>query len=113
MLALTYWLESVEPDPEDDSLFRVTPLPTRDINLLGVLSADQRLLVASIVRHQTISTETLAEIYRQPPHETRTELEHLRRLGFIEKAPGQEAAFQMRPLAEGLVTEELRSENLV
>jgi len=113
MLALVYWLESVRPDPEESSQFRVAPLPEAEIELLPALSLEQKLIVASLVRHGFVSTDSLAEVFRMDADHIQVELEHLERLGFVELTPGRERTYRLRQLSQGLVTPELRDANLL
>ena len=113
MLGLLYWLESVRPDPEDDTRFIVEPLPNEEMDILPALSLEQQLVLASVIRHGTASIVELAQIFREPENAVRVELEHLARLGLVETLPGREGTYRLRRLAEGLVTPELREENLV
>jgi len=113
MLALVYWLESVQPDPGESSQFRVEPLPEEEIDILPPLSLEQKMIVASLVRHGYISIRALAEVFRAKPEEMRVELEHLERLGFVELTPGRDQTFRLRQLPQGLATPELRERNLL
>ena len=113
MLALLYWLESVRPDPEDDTLFRVDPLPRRELPMSAALSLRQKLLIATVVQHSTVSTQRAATVVNAEQSEVQVELNHLERLGFVETMPGRRDIYRMRAFAEPLVTREFRRENLL
>jgi RIO-like serine/threonine protein kinase len=71
------------------------------------------LIVASLVRHGFVSTDSLAEVFRMDADHIQVELEHLERLGFVELTPGRERTYRLRQLSQGLVTPELRDANLL
>jgi Kef-type K+ transport system membrane component KefB len=113
MLALLYWLESVRPDPEDDTLFRVDPLARQELPMSAALSLRQKLLIATIIQHQTVSIQRAASVVNAEQNEVQVDLNHLERLGFIETMPGRRDMYRMRAFAEPLVTREFRRENLL
>lgn len=113
MLALLYWLESVEVDPKDETRFFVKPLPKDEIEIARPLSLEQKLVLASLSRHGFASVGQLAEVFQTAQGTMRATLEHLGRLGFVETTPGRGKTFRMRAFAEALVNRELREENFL
>ena len=113
MLALLYWLQSVRPDPEDDTRFRVDPLPKEETSVLEPLSLDQRVLLATLLQHGTLRLDRLARIVDMSKSDVRTKMNHLMRMGFVESTQGQFAYYELRSFAAPLVTRELREHNMV
>jgi Kef-type K+ transport system membrane component KefB len=114
LLALLYWLECVRLDETDDQTIHVLPLPANEMKLAASVSLEKSLMLAALVQHRSLSAVQLARILRRELPDVRTELDHLSRLGFVEIVVGQDTqSFQLRPLAEALVTLELRQHNMV
>jgi hypothetical protein len=114
LLALLYWLESAHVDPEDDSVIRLDTLPDDDIDLLAPLSLTKRLILATLVQHGTLTPTQLRTVLRRDLATVQTELNHMERLGFVELTAGASTScYQLRPLAEALVTPNLRERNMI
>jgi hypothetical protein len=113
LLALLYWLETVHLDPQDDSRIVVETLPEFELELIAKLSLQKQLILATLVQHHALSVPRLSSILRAEIDEIRTELNHLRRLGFVECIEGTTTTYQLSPLPGALVTQELRTRNLV
>jgi hypothetical protein len=114
MRALLYYLESVELDPSDPHIVRVSPLPEDELPLVAHLSLTKKTLLAALVQHDSMTAAELRQILREDFDTVQNQLEHLERLGFVEAPPGHSvAAYQLRPLAAALIVPELRAMNLV
>lgn len=114
LLALLYWLECVQLDEKNDQLIHVRSLPQREMKLAGSVSLEKGLVLSTLVQHRSLTAIQLSRILHRDLLEVRTELEHLLRLGFVETMIGQDIqSYQLRPLAEALVTIELRQHNMV
>lgn len=114
LLALLYWLESVAGDPQNDQVIHVRPLPVEEMRIVGSVSLEKILVLSALVQHRSLTALQLARVLRRDLPEVRTELEHLSRLGFVEAVVGQDhQSYQLKPLAEALVTIELRAQNMV
>lgn len=114
MMALLYWLESVELDDTDDHLIWVNTLPEHERQLIRHLALVKRLILAALVQHHTLTPLQLRSILRRDFDEVQTELEHLERLGLVERIVGRTVqAYRLRPMAEGLANDELRDMNMI
>lgn len=114
MLALIYWLEASRLDPSDDHLILLETLPDDEPKLIESLTLTKQLILAALVQHSTLTARQLQEILRCDLAEVTMELDHLRRLGFVREVLGQRGnAYQLRFLADGLVTVSLRRMNMV
>ncbi|QDG50718.1 hypothetical protein FIV42_08240 [Persicimonas caeni] len=112
LLALLYWLETVHVDPRDNSHIIVDPLPEEELALIDNLSVQKKLILATLVQHHALNARRLSRILRVGLEEVKTELNHLRRLGFVEFIAST-TSYQLRPLPGALITQELRARNLV
>jgi Kef-type K+ transport system membrane component KefB len=112
LLALLYWLETVHVDPNDEERIVVEALPEYELELISKLSLQKQLILATLVQHHALTVPRLSRILRVDLSEIRTELNHLRRLGFVELIAST-TSYQLRPLPGALVTQELRARNLV
>lgn len=114
LLALLYWLETAQVDGSDDSVIRLGTLPDDDIDLIDPLTLTKRLILSTLVQHGTLTPSQLRTILRLDLVTVQTELDHLERLGFVEMTAGASTScYQMRPLAEALVTPNLRDRNMI
>lgn len=112
LLALLYWSECVHLDGSDKSRILVDALPNHEITLTEHLSMQKKLLLATLIQHSALSAPRMSRILRVDLDEVRTELNHLRRQGFVELVAGT-TTYHMPALAGALVTQELRAENLI
>jgi len=112
LLALLYWSECAHLDASDKARILVDPLPNNEIKLTEHLSMQKKLLLATLIQHSALSAPRLSRILRVDLDEVRTELNHLRRQGFVELVAGT-TIFHLPALAGALVTRELRAENLI
>ncbi len=114
LLALLYWLESTGLAQEDDHLVVVDSLPDNELGMVKQLSLEKRVILSTLIQHHSLTIPQMSRIIRREPERVRTELEHLNRLGFIETKIGRDAStFQLKPLAEALITRELRRINMI
>jgi hypothetical protein len=114
LLALLYWLESAQVEPNDESKIRLETLPDDDIDLIEPLSLVKRLILATLVQHGTLTATQLRVILRRDLAAVQTELDHLERLGFVEMTAGATTScYMLRPLSEALVTPNLRDRNMI
>ncbi|MEZ4460991.1 MAG: cation:proton antiporter [bacterium] len=114
LLALLYWLENVRLDETNDQMIHVSALPQVEMKLADSVSLEKGLVLSTLVQHRSLTAVQLARILKRDLPEVRTELEHLSRLGFVETMIGQDIqSYQLKPLAEALVTIELRQHNMV
>ncbi len=112
-LALLYWLRAVELDPQDDSSIHVMPLEYVEFNLLDELSLTKKLILALLAQHGSLTPHQLHTMLREPIEITLTELDHLKRLGFVEILAETLENYRLRALAAPLVAHELRRNNLI
>jgi hypothetical protein len=112
LLGLLYWLECVHLDPADKSRVLVDALPSAEIPLTEHLSMQKKLLLATLVQHTALTAPRLSRILRVDLDEVRTELNHLRRQGFVELVTGT-TTYHLPALPGALVTRELRAANLI
>lgn len=112
-LALLYWLRAVELDPQDDASIHVMPLESVDFNLLDELSLTKKLILALLAQHGSLTPQQLQQMLREPLDVILTELDHLKRLGFVEILAETLENYRMRALAAPLVAYELRRNNLI
>ncbi|RDV38097.1 hypothetical protein DV096_09795 [Bradymonadaceae bacterium TMQ3] len=111
--ALLWWLRAVHPDPADDSRILVAPLRGAPHPVLDGLSLEQRLLLAALVVHGSLSPLQAHAIVGLSLEQTRAELAALRRRGLLE-APGDTAdELALRPGADAAIARALRHQNLI
>lgn len=113
LMALLYWLRSIQPDLSDDTQLHVMPLTSKPIHVLQGLTLEKRLILALLLQHGSLPPHMLCEILLVSPEEIETQLAHLQRLGFVEVIGGTSRYFRIRDLASVEVTFELRHANLV
>jgi DNA-binding MarR family transcriptional regulator len=112
LLALLYWLETTRVSDSDDSRIIVDPLPEREMNLVETLSLDKKLILSTLVQHSALSVSQLSRVLRTDVNTVKTELAHLRRLGFVEHITST-ANYRLRDFPAVLVTQAFREMNLV
>lgn len=112
-LALLYWLRAVELDPRDDARIHVNPLESTTFYLLDELSLTKKLILALLVQHGSLTPQQLQQMLREPLESVLTELDHLKRLGFVEILAETLENYRLRALAAPLVAHELRRNNLI
>ncbi len=115
LLALEAWLESVETDAENEQLIRVAQMNTMETQLLKTLTLNKRLTLTALVQHDSLTAQELGIILEWTAETVFIELDHLERLGFVEKTIGEDEVelFHIRDVADGLVTKELRQMNMI
>ncbi len=112
LLALLYWLETTELAARDNTHIIVDALPAHEIALADRLSIQQLLVLATLVQHTALSAPRLSRILRVDLDEVKTELNHLRRLGFVEFVAST-TTYHLRPFPGAVLPRELRARNLV
>ncbi len=106
-VVLQAWLRSVEPNPVVDSalLARSEQQPTLD--LLGPLEDIERLLLAMLSLHYSLSPKDAAQILRVSDQEVRRRLRSLERLGFVENSKDRPEEYRILASASVMVYREL------
>lgn len=111
--ALLWWLRAVHPDPADDSRILVAPLRGAPHPVLDGLSLEQRLLLAALVVHGSLSPLQTHSILGLSLEQTRAELAALRRRGLLEALADPPDELKLRPGADAALARALRQQNLV
>lgn len=114
LLALLYWLEAVHVSDEDSATIIAGELPTEKIDLVAPLSLTKQLILSLLVQHTSLTVAQVRNILSRDFEDVQIELEHLERLGYVERSTGQASGtYRLQPFAEALVTPELRRRNMI
>ncbi|TXD35431.1 hypothetical protein FRC98_16585 [Lujinxingia vulgaris] len=111
--ALLWWLRAVRPDPGDDARLLVSPLCGAPLPVLDALSLEQRLLLAAITLHGSLSPHQAHLIVGLSQESARAELDALRRKGYLETLADNPDELQLRPGADAAIADALCRQNLI
>ncbi len=111
--ALLYWLKALRLDPVDESRILVEPLGDREVGLMGPLPLRQRLILAQLCVHRTMSGAELASVLGEPERVVRRALRHLLRMGFVAEVPDSQDEYCVRSMASARVERDLNRLNMV
>ena len=112
LLAMLYWLRTIELDQVQETKLHVHALPTQRLAVSEALTLRKKLMLSLLLQHSALPIGLLAEMLGMNHSEVRTELEHLRRLGLVEEMAGVDGYYQLRDVAAPALTRELRQINL-
>lgn len=113
LLALLWWMDSLEVSLTDDRALFVSPLGPPARELVDGLSLEKLLLIAALLQHGALSPAQLSTLLLLSREEVQTELGHLERLGFVERFAGTEEQLRLRSVAAPQAAQALRRRNLV
>ncbi|RAL25063.1 hypothetical protein DL240_02285 [Lujinxingia litoralis] len=111
--ALLRWLRAVRPDPLNDARVLVCPFDVRRLDVLQERPLSQRLLLAALLTHGSLSVPQAHRVLGRSVDGLRVELEALRREGFVETLLDRPDELRLRAPACAPVAAELRGQNLI
>ncbi|MBA3547282.1 MAG: hypothetical protein H0T76_12420 [Nannocystis sp.] len=111
--ALHYWQIASRVDPQTGTDIVVRPLPRRRGGALTQLSLAQRLVLATLAQHGARTEAQILETLRLLGHGAGPEIDDLCRRKLVEPSPAGADYLQLRPVAVGPVTLDLRWRNML
>ncbi len=111
--ALQYWQIAARVDPKQGTDIIVRPLPRQRGTALSDLSLAQRLVLATLAQHGARTEAQILETLRILGHGAGPEIDDLRRRKLVEPSPAADGHLQLRPVAVGPVTLDLRWRNML
>ncbi|MCS6884520.1 MAG: cation:proton antiporter [Acidobacteriota bacterium] len=111
LLAMIYWLNSIHTVSEDEMLLRVELPPEEPLVLIDDLSLNKRLLLSYLLQHSSLTAPQAARLLGWNSEQVETEVEHLMRLGLVERISATMNSYRVRAFFEPLLAMELRRQN--
>ncbi len=80
-IAMIFWIKSIKE--HDDKTFVISPIEVADIDILEVPSKEVLFLLATLVKHDLLNAEQVAQSLHQPLESTRLLLARLKSKGLV------------------------------
>ena len=111
--ALQYWQIAARIDPQRSTDIIVRPLPRQRGAALADLRLAQRLVLATLVQHGSLTEVQILETLRLLGEGAAPEIDDLRRRKLVEPCPDNPGHLHIRSAAVGPVTLDLRRRNML
>jgi Kef-type K+ transport system membrane component KefB len=111
-LALLNWLESADVSSGKDKRIQINPIEELTGSFTHNLSLEQRIILATLIQHSSLTFEQMQDILERPKNELKPDLNYLENLFFIEQISGTRS-YALTDKASPIVTRELRDQNML
>lgn len=111
--AMYTWLACARPDAQREGRVRMSPLPARSVELLAELGLEQRLVLALLAQHGSLTSAELVEALAGSRESVEGDLAVLWAKGLVARSREHARHWTLRPTIAHPLLVELRSLNMI